>query len=136
MISYAAAAPCEIRRRNCRDRVCVHCGNLLPGPEPDEVLIVGDLRLDVPRRYLTVGGESAQWGFHPSIQPILMLAELMRFPGRVWHVERLMQALGMWEVQSSSVKQLACRIRRAIKPSERTYLATVRGVGYVLEVEL
>ena len=117
-----------------RDRVCACCGHPLPAPEPDEVLRFADLHLDVPRHLLTIDGHPAQWGDRPSIQPCLMLGELMRWPGRVWRRDALMAVLGMWEVQPKILDVLAYRIRRALMPS-RARLHTVKCTGFVLEAD-
>lgn len=125
------------RRRRWRgqDRVCECCGHPLPEPAPDEILEFGDLLLDVPKLQLTVAGRPAKWCRSGCTQPLLMLAELMRWPGRVWRRDALMTTLGMWDIQPHTLAVLAYRIRSAIAPSESAQLVTVHGCGYVLEAK-
>ena len=89
--------------------ICPHCGGSMPDAEMISQLQAGDLWLDPARMLLTVGGKPAVWDAHGRAAPIRLLAVMMRRPGMVWSVTNLMDLLGLWDVQPSSMRVVAHR---------------------------
>ena len=116
--------------------ICPHCGEAMPDAEESAPLQVGDLCLDPVKMLLTVGGKPAIWDTHGRAAPIRLLAVMMRRPGMVWSVTNLMDLLGLWDVQPSSMRVVAHRARKAIRASKSVRLTGLRGQRYTLEFEL
>lgn len=98
-----------------------------------EVLSVGGLTLDIPRKRLTVDGEECR--LTPIEYKILEL--LMRNQGRVFSIEEIYERV--WNEPSFSPENtVAVHIRRIrekieINPKEPKYLKVVWGIGYKIE---
>ncbi|MFQ5668206.1 MAG: winged helix-turn-helix domain-containing protein [Candidatus Binatia bacterium] len=105
--------------------------NLVPGAT---TLAVGDLRIDLLGRKVSRAGQEIE------LQPkeFALLEYLMRNAGRV--VSKTMIIEHVWDYnfdpQTNVVEARICRLRDKIdRPFDRKLVHTVRGVGYVLEVE-
>jgi len=96
----------------------------------DEVVAVGELRLDVARRTLTVGERPVE--LTPSEFEIL--AAMMRSPGRVFSRAQLLDATqgaayeGYERTIDTHIKNLRQKIETT--PRQPEYILTVHGVGY------
>ena len=101
--------------------------------EPDdgeEVVEAGDLRIDPPKRTVTVGGEPVELTF---VEYELLLA-MAGSPGRVWSRDQLLgQVWGSSDYRDPRTVDVHIRhLREKIEkePASPEYLLTVRGVGY------
>jgi len=106
----------------------------LKAPE-EGTLVVGDLRLDVPKRLLFVGERQVE--LTPSEFEILRL--MMRSPGRVFSREQLLEATqgvayeGYERTIDTHIKNLRRKIEKT--PGQPEYILTVHGVGYKMREE-
>ena len=106
----------------------------LKAPE-EGTLVVGDLRLDVPKRLLFVGERQVE--LTPSEFEILRL--MMRSPGRVFSREQLLEATqgvayeGYERTIDTHIKTLRRKIEKT--PGQPEYILTVHGVGYKMREE-
>ncbi|MDQ3067852.1 MAG: response regulator transcription factor [Actinomycetota bacterium] len=98
--------------------------------EDDEVIEAGDLRIDVPRRTVTVRGEEAQLTF----VEFELLRVLAASPGRVYSrrqlLERLRGGADYREPRTIDVHVRHLREKIELDPHEPELILTVRGVGY------
>lgn len=98
--------------------------------DKDEMLVVDDLRLDVGRRTVTCGNETAD--LTPSEFEILRT--LMQAPGRVYTRLQLLEAAqgAAYEGYDRTIDTHIKNLRRKIEPSScsPTYILTVHGIGY------
>ena len=98
--------------------------------DDDELLVVGDLRLDVGRHTVLRGQKSAN--LTPSEFEILRT--LMRSPGRVHSRLQLLEAAQgeAYEGYERTIDTHIKNLRRKIEPSScnPTYILTVHGIGY------
>jgi DNA-binding response OmpR family regulator len=98
-----------------------------------ELLHVADLTLDVPRLRVTAEGRPIE-----ELTPteFSLLAEMARYPGRVFTRAQLLDAIHgvAFESYERAIDAHVKNIRHKIepKPSEPRYLLTVYGVGYKL----
>lgn len=96
----------------------------------DEIITVGDLRLDTARRTLTVGERTVE--LTPSEFEIL--AAMMRSPGRVFSRAQLLDATqgaayeGYERTIDTHIKNLRQKIE--VTPRQPEYILTVHGIGY------
>jgi two-component system, OmpR family, response regulator len=98
---------------------------------PDEApLVVGDIRIDFPKRTVRVRGEDAQLTF----VEFEILSALARAPGRVFTRDMLLQRI--WgDAAYRDPRTIDVHIRHLREkiekdPKEPEFLFTVRGVGY------
>lgn len=96
----------------------------------DEVLMVGDLTLDVAHRELTHRGERVRM----SPREIALTQLLMQRAGRVVPKESIISTLSSWESDFSenSVEVYVHRLRKRFAELG-VVIKTVRGFGYVME---
>ncbi len=98
----------------------------------DEVIEAGDLRLDVARMKVTVGGQPAE--LTPT--EFQLLAALARQPGRIFTRAQLLDAVHgvAFESYERAIDAHIKNLRRKLEPDPRRprYLLTVYGVGYKL----
>jgi DNA-binding response OmpR family regulator len=103
--------------------------SLPPGGEQD-LLEVGDLRIDFPKRITRVGGNDAGLTF----VEFEILSTLARSPGRVFTRDMLLA--GLWgdsayrDPRTIDVHIRHLREKIELDPKDPQYLFTVRGVGY------
>ncbi len=100
---------------------------------PNELLVVGDLTLDLLKRRVTRADDRIEL----TAKEFALLRHLMSFPGEVQ--SRTVLAARVWEINfdsDSNVVEVAIkRLRAKIDdPYEAKLLHTVRGAGYVLDV--
>ena len=99
------------------------------GAPEDNVLDVGDIRLDLASHRVTIGGEAVHIG--PTEFRLLEL--LMRHPERVFDRSQLLDRV--WGrsvyVEERTVDVHVLRLRKLLRPFQLAHLIqTVRGVGY------
>jgi len=105
----------------------------MPTDGGQELLVVGQLRLDTGRRALFVGGQRVE--LTPSEYDILLV--MMRAPGRVFERAQLLEATqgaayeGYERTIDTHIKNLRQKIEET--PRQPRYLLTVHGVGYKLQ---
>lgn len=101
---------------------------------PSEILRVADLTLDIPRMRVTAE-ERALEELTPT--EFELLAELARYPGRVFTRSQLLNAVHGFAIESyeRAIDAHIKNIRRKIEPNPREprYILTVYGVGYKFE---
>ncbi|WP_284620443.1 response regulator [Aquabacterium humicola] len=99
----------------------------------DEVLVVGELTLDVANRELTHRGERVRM----SPREIALTQLLMQRAGRVVPKESIVSTLSSWESDFSenSVEVYVHRLRKRFAELG-VVIKTVRGFGYVMEPAL
>lgn len=103
------------------------------GLQDDEVLEIGELRLDAARHSLAVGERTVE--LTPSEFEILRT--MMKAPGRVFTRAQLLEAAqgvtyeGYERTIDTHIKNLRQKIE--VEPRRPRYLHTVHGVGYKLE---
>jgi DNA-binding response OmpR family regulator len=101
-----------------------------PGERDDEVLEVADVRVDVPRRTVSVRGEEVQLTF----VEFELLRVLAGAPGRVFSrrqlLERLRGGADYREPRTIDVHVRHLREKIEANPHEPELILTVRGVGY------
>jgi two-component system KDP operon response regulator KdpE len=101
----------------------------------EEVLEVGDIRVDQPRHEVTVGGTLV----HLTPIEFKILVELARQPGRVLTHRQLGRAIwgAMPTEQSHTLRVHVAALRRKIEedPARPRWLVTEAGVGYRLRDE-
>ncbi len=96
-----------------------------------EILRVADLTLDLPRRSVTAAGREIE-----ELTPteFALLAEMARYPGRVFTRSQLLDAVHgvAFESYERAIDAHVKNIRRKIEADPRSprYLETVFGVGY------
>ncbi len=97
-----------------------------------DVVVVGDLRIDVPKRQVSVAG--AEVALTPT--EFDLLETLARQPGRVFSRAQLLDAVHgvSFESYERAIDAHVKNIRRKIEPEPRRYrfVLTVHGVGYKL----
>ncbi len=105
-------------------------------PVPTSILEVGDLRMDVARREVTLGGQPLEL----TRTEFNLLRVLMAHPGYVFTRSELMEkALGYsYESLDRTLDSHIKNLRRKIgdDPKRPTYIHTVYGVGYRLAADL
>ncbi|MFP4345774.1 MAG: response regulator transcription factor [Anaerolineales bacterium] len=103
-------------------------------PPVPEVLHAGPLSLDRGRREVRVGGDPVE--LTPT--EFELLAALMEAPGRVFTRQKLLEAVQgvAFEVYERTVDVHVKNLRQKIEadPANPSYVTTVRGVGYKLDV--
>ena len=96
----------------------------------DDLIAVGDLRLDVPRMRVEVAGTPAD--LTPT--EFTLLATMARQPGRIFTRSQLLDAVHgvAFESYERAIDTHIKNLRRKIEPnpSEPRYVLTVYGVGY------
>lgn len=101
---------------------------------PSEILRVADLTLDIPCMRVTAE-ERALEELTPT--EFELLAELARYPGRVFTRSQLLNAVHGFAIESyeRAIDAHIKNIRRKIEPNPREprYILTVYGVGYKFE---
>jgi len=96
-----------------------------------EILRASELTLDMPRMRVNVEGRQIE-----ELTPteFLLLAEMVRFPGRVFTRAQLLEAVHgvAFESYERAIDAHIKNIRRKIElnPSEPRYILTVYGIGY------
>lgn len=107
---------------------------------PSEMLQVGDMQLDIAGRTASVKGDPIAL----TRREFDLLAALMRYPGRVFTREQLLeQIIGIpygnpyFESDERTVDQHIKNLRQKIEPDPKhpCYILTVRGVGYKMARE-
>jgi len=97
-----------------------------------EVLRAGDLRLDLPRMRVEVGGRPVDL----TTTEFQLLSAMARQPGRIFTRSQLLDAIHgvAFESYERAIDAHVKNIRRKIEPNPRAprYLLTVYGVGYKL----
>jgi DNA-binding response OmpR family regulator len=97
-----------------------------------DVLLSGDLVLDLPRMRASVGDRPVDL----TSTEFQLLATLARYPGRVYTRAQLLDALHgvAFESYERAIDAHVKNIRRKLEPDSRRprYLQTVHGVGYKL----
>ena len=97
-----------------------------------EVLSAGDLRVDVPRMRVEVGGRQVDL----TTTEFQLLSAMARQPGRIFTRSQLLDAIHgvAFDSYERAIDAHVKNIRRKIEPNPRTprYLLTVYGVGYKL----
>jgi DNA-binding response OmpR family regulator len=98
---------------------------------PTDVITVGEVRLDVPRMAVRVGGRDIEQLTPTEFQ---LLSTLARAPGRIFTRSQLLDAAHgvTFESYERAVDAHVKNIRRKLEldPHEPRYLLTVHGVGY------
>ncbi len=116
-----------------RVRAVLRRGAETGDPEPDGVLTVGALRMDVERHTVTVGGEALRL----PLKEFELLEILLRNAGRVLTRGQLIDRVwgsdyvGDTKTLDVHVKRLRAKIEE--DPGNPRHLLTVRGLGYRLE---
>src|SRR4051794_1290722 len=100
-------------------------------PAPRDIVVVGAIRIDVPARSVTVGGERAPVGG----KEYELLMKLASDPGRVFTKEELLR--DVWGYRSLGITRTldshASRLRRKLQLNGRgPFVINVWGVGYKL----
>ena len=103
-----------------------------PAPAPEDVLRLGALAVDVPRRIVTVGDRSVEC----TPDELAILIALLRLPERVFTRANLMEHTNGYGRDSTerTIDTHISNLRRKIEPNPRRprYLVTVYGAGYKL----
>lgn len=99
--------------------------------EPSDVLMAGDLKLDVARRKVTRGTERIEL----SPREFEVLQVLIQEPGRVFTRDEICERI--WEREheydTRTVEIFIMRLRKKLEvPGKPPLIETVRGVGYVV----
>ena len=102
------------------------------GPQSRDVLRLGPLAVDLPRREVTVGTRPVEC----TPDEFAILATMMRGPGRVFSRATLLQETSGYDRDSAerAIDTHISNLRRKIEPNPRRpqHLLTVYGVGYKL----
>jgi two-component system OmpR family response regulator len=95
-------------------------------------IIYGPITFDVPGRSVTAGGQPVEF----SAREIGVLELLLQRPGRVVSKEQLMEHMYGWdnEVSPNAIEVSIHRLRKRLEPFG-VGIRTVRGLGYLLEIE-
>jgi DNA-binding response OmpR family regulator len=94
-----------------------------------DVLKVGDLQMDIPRRTVTRGGED----IFLTPKEFALLEILMRHPGEVISADQLYQRVWGGRKPDTNVVQVALhQLRRKLSRGQDSLIETVRGFGYRL----
>ncbi|MEZ5304592.1 MAG: response regulator transcription factor [Verrucomicrobiales bacterium] len=100
--------------------------------QPSEVVEVADLIMDVPRRRVTRSGERIEL----SPREFEVLQIFMQEPGRTFSRDEICERI--WEREheydTRTVEIFVMRLRKKLGKGADKLIATVRGVGYVMEV--
>ena len=103
-----------------------------PAPAPEDVLRLGALAVDVPRRIVTVADRSVEC----TPDELAILIAMLRLPERVFTRANLMEHTNGYGRDSTerAIDTHISNLRRKIEPNPRrpAYLVTVYGVGYKL----
>lgn len=102
-----------------------------PGAEPQPLLAVGDLALDLVRREVTIGGRPV--GLHR--RELALLEALMRRADRVVAREALLdEVYGLYaEIQPHTLDTLVWRLRKRLESfGADVTIHLARGIGYML----
>jgi DNA-binding response OmpR family regulator len=99
---------------------------------PEELILAGDLELDLARRRVTAG--SRRVDLTPT--EFSLLATLAREPGRVWTRSQLLDAVHGFSLETyeRAIDGHVRNLRRKLEadPASPRYVRTVHGVGYAL----
>ncbi len=105
------------------------------GEEPQSLISVGDLKIDLASRQVSVGGQPARL----SRTEFNLLVELARYPNRVLtHSQLLSQVWGNeYRDDVEILRATIWRLRQRIEPDARAprYIVSEPGVGYSLAGE-
>jgi DNA-binding response OmpR family regulator len=94
-----------------------------------DVLKVGDLQMDIPRRTVTRGGDD----IFLTPKEFALLEILMRHPGEVISADQLYQRVWGGRKPDTNVVQVALhQLRRKLSRGQDSLIETVRGFGYRL----
>jgi two-component system response regulator RegX3 len=103
-----------------------------PGPEADNALEVGPIRMDVDRHLVTVGGSPVSM----PLKEFELLEILMRNAGRVLTrgqlIDRVWGADYVGDTKTLDVHVKRLRAKVETDPGRPVHLLTVRGLGYKL----
>lgn len=120
--------PCGLKEILARVRALLKRGGSAPTvPEPVQI---GDLRIDLAARVVTLGGEVV------SLRPkeFDLLASLVRHRGRVVSRSELLREVWGYAagIESRTVETHLAALRQRLgdDPQQPRYIATVRGAGY------
>jgi len=101
-------------------------------PNPDELIVTGDLEVDLARRRVTADGRRVD--LTPT--EFELLATLAREPGRVWTRSQLLDAVHGFSLETyeRAIDGHIRNLRRKLEPDDAAprYVRTVHGVGYAL----
>jgi DNA-binding response OmpR family regulator len=122
--------PFSIRELRSRIRAAVRRANLTPPGESADVIEVDGLRMDMPRRTVSVGGKPVQLTY----LEFELLWTLAAAPGRVFNRQTLLDKLwggsAFRDPRTIDVHVRHLREKIEPNPSDPQYIFTVRGVGY------
>jgi DNA-binding response OmpR family regulator len=122
--------PFSIREFRSRIKAHLRRARLGQGPPPDERIEVDGLKIDVPRRVVTVRGDGIQLTY----LEFELLRTLASSPGRVFSRRTLLDTL--WggsefrDPRTIDVHVRHLREKIEVDPSNPEFISTVRGVGY------
>jgi DNA-binding response OmpR family regulator len=101
-------------------------------PNPDQLIVTGDLEVDLARRRVTADGRRVD--LTPT--EFELLATLAREPGRVWTRSQLLDAVHGFSLETyeRAIDGHIRNLRRKLEPDDASprYVRTVHGVGYAL----
>jgi len=101
-------------------------------PKPDQLIVTGDLEVDLARRRVTADGRRVD--LTPT--EFELLATLAREPGRVWTRSQLLDAVHGFSLETyeRAIDGHIRNLRRKLEPDDASprYVRTVHGVGYAL----
>ena len=101
-------------------------------PNPDQLIVTGDLEVDLARRRVTADGRRVD--LTPT--EFELLATLAREPGRVWTRSQLLDAVHGFSLETyeRAIDGHIRNLRRKLEPDDASprYVRMVHGVGYAL----
>ena len=104
----------------------------LKNNEEENQLIVGDLKLDLHTKEVSVNQKSA----HLTAKEFQILKLLMSYPGRIYSSQEIYEAI--WNEEAINTETIMVHIRRLREkiednPKKLVYLKVVWGIGYKIE---
>ena len=117
-----------------RGRNLTVVGGAEPLPEADEVVAVGDVRLDHARHEVTVAGDEVRL----PLKEFELLAMLLEHAGRVLTRDQLIHRVWGYDYVGDTktldvhIKRLRAKVER--DPSHPERIVTIRGLGYKYEL--
>lgn len=131
MRELVARVKAVLRRR---DLLREELGRSGDGSAAGEVIAVGPVRIDVPRRRVTVRGDDVL--LKPKEFDLLL--HLARHPGQVFTPDHLIESVwgydALGDARTVRVHVRSLREKLEVDPSHPTLVETMRGVGYRLAV--
>ena len=99
----------------------------LKNNEEENQLIVGDLKLDLHTKEVSVNQKSA----HLTAKEFQILKLLMSYPGRIYSAQEIYEAI--WNAETIMVHIRRLREKIEDNPKKPVYLKVVWGIGYKIE---